>query len=121
MKDERPAIGQQRDGAHIRSSELEAVLLQLHITYDIGTERAGVMRERGAAEAWVKFFGNGRAAHLGAAFENQRFESGFGEIEGGDQTVVSATDDDHVARFGHTSMRLRLSKFRAPPDVPARP
>ena len=97
------------------------MLLQLHIAYDVGAEGAGVMRERRAAEAGMKFFGNGRAAHLGAAFEHQRFESGFGEIEGGDQAVVTATDDDDLARFGHTSMRLRLSKFRAPPDVRSRP
>ena len=78
-------------------------MLQLHVAYDVGAEWAGVMRERGATEAGMKFFGDGRAAHLGAAFEHQRFQSGFGEIEGGDQTVVSATDDDDVARFGHVS------------------
>jgi hypothetical protein len=49
----------------------------------------------------MKLLGDGGAASLGAAFEHQRFESGFGEIEGGNQTVVSGTDDDHIARFGH--------------------
>ncbi len=51
----------------------------------------------------MKFFGDGCAAHLGAAFEHQRFESGFGEIEGGDQTVVSAADDDDIASLSHRS------------------
>src|SRR5882757_795944 len=49
----------------------------------------------------MKFFGDRRAAHLRAAFEHERLESGFGQIEGGDQAVVSATDNDHIACFSH--------------------
>jgi hypothetical protein len=46
----------------------------------------------------MELFGNRRAAHLRTAFEHERFKSGFGKIEGGDQTVVSAANDDHIAR-----------------------
>ena len=71
----------------------------------------------------MKFFGDGGPADLGAAFEHQRFESGFGEIEGGDQAVVSAADDDNVARVRPSAYAapFHLSGFRARPDVRARP
>ncbi len=49
----------------------------------------------------MKFFGDGRAADLRAAFEHQRLETGFGQIEGGDETVVSAADDDDIACLSH--------------------
>ncbi len=89
------------------------MLLQLHVAHDVSAERARVMRQRRATEAGMKFFGDGRAAHLGAAFQHQRFESRFGEVEGGDQTVVPAADDDDIARFSHallhgTSGRLPI-------------
>src|SRR5258706_5156834 len=97
------------------------MLLQLHVARDIRAEWSSIVRERGATEPGMKFCGDGRAAHLGAAFEHQRFEACFGEIESGNQTVVPATDDDDIARFGHRPMRLRLSEFREPPGVRARP
>ena len=51
----------------------------------------------------MKFLGDGSAAGLSAAFEHQRLVSGFSQVEGGDQAVVAATDDDDVAvvGFGH--------------------
>ena len=86
---------------------------ELHVADDVGAERAGGVRERGAAEAGVKFFGDGGATDLGAAFEDEGLESGFGKIEGGDEAVVSGADDDDVARISHryfcpSLLRLRL-------------
>src|SRR5436190_841491 len=49
----------------------------------------------------MKFFRDGRATHLRAALEDQRLESSFSEIEGGDEAVVSAADDDYIASLGH--------------------
>jgi hypothetical protein len=46
------------------------VARELHVADDVGAERAGGVRERGAAEAGVKFFGDGGAADLGAALED---------------------------------------------------
>ena len=45
----------------------------------------------------MEFFGDRGAADLIAAFEHQRLESGLGQIEGRDQPVVAAADDDDVA------------------------
>src|SRR3984957_14575921 len=76
----------------------------------------------------MKFFCNGRAAHLGAAFEHQWFESGFGEIEGGDQPIVSTTNDNDVACLGHMSWfghqaapSFRISSAARRPGAPIMP
>ena len=70
----------------------------------------------------MKFFGDGRAAGLLAPFENQRLESGFGQVKRGDQPVVSAADDDDVARCRPwLRCSLSLSESPAPTAVPARP
>jgi hypothetical protein len=45
--------------------EPQAMLFQLHVTDDVRANGAGGMRERGAAEAGMKFIGDGRAADLG--------------------------------------------------------
>jgi hypothetical protein len=44
----------------------------------------------------VKLVRNGCAADLRIAFEYERFESRFGEIERGDQSIVTAADNDDV-------------------------
>ena len=77
------------------------MLLELHVADDVGPDRSGGVRERGAAEAGMKFLRDGGAAGLRAAIEDERLESGLGEIERGDQAVVTATDDHDVALVGH--------------------
>ena len=97
VENERAAVGRERSHADFGRNHVQPVLLQLHVADDVGTQRPGGVRKRGAAEAGMKFFGDGRAAGLRAALEHQRLESGFGQVEGGDQPVVAATDDDDVA------------------------
>ena len=75
----------------------------------------------------MKFFGDGRAAGLRAALEHQRLESGFGQVEGGDQPVVAAADDDDIAVAGFRACLGRpLEVFqnferRQPPGPPMMP
>jgi hypothetical protein len=57
------------------------------------------MGEPGAAEARMKFFGDGAAADNWPSFQHQGLESGFREVEGGDQPVVPCSEDDDVATF----------------------
>jgi hypothetical protein len=59
------------------------------------------MRQRGAAEAGMKFVSDSRAPNLRTAFEDQRLISRLGQVERGDQAVVAATNDDDVLGFGH--------------------
>ena len=58
----------------------------------------------------MKFFRDGSAAGLSAAFQHQRLISGFSQVEGCDQTVVAATDDHNVAVgcFGHLGCPLEV-------------
>ncbi len=47
----------------------------------------------------MEFLGDGGASDDGAAFEDERLESGARQIKCGDETVVAGTDDDDVASF----------------------
>ncbi len=67
----------------------------------VGERRAAGMRDGGTFEAGMKFFGDGGAADDGAAFEDERLVAFFREIEGGDERVVAATENDDVALRGH--------------------
>ncbi len=91
-------IGRERSDAGFRRDEFQAVRFQLHVADDVGANRSGSVRQRGATEAGMEFIGDGSAADLQSAFENERLESGFGEVERGDQPVVAAADHDDVAR-----------------------
>ena len=84
VENQRAPIRQQRYGAYIRLGQLEPVPLELHVAHDVGAQWPRAMGERRAAEAGMKFLGDGRAADLRAAFEHQRLKSGFGQVEGGD-------------------------------------
>ena len=57
--------------------------------------------ERGGAIAGMELFGDGAAADNFAAFENDGFEAALGEIESGDECVVTAADDDYALSDGH--------------------
>ena len=48
----------------------------------------------------MELFGNGAAADKRPPFKEERLESGLGEIAGGDQPVMSGTENDD-ARFRH--------------------
>ena len=77
------------------------MVFQVHVTNDVGANRTSRVRQRGAAEARIELFSNRRAAGLLTTLEHQRLESRLGQVERGDQTVVTATDDDEVAPLGH--------------------
>src|SRR5437016_13260404 len=49
----------------------------------------------------MKFFRDRRTTGLCAAFEHQRFKSRFGQIKGGHQPVVPASNDDDIASLRH--------------------
>jgi len=79
------------------------MLWQVHICPNVRADRSSSMSESGAAEAGMKFLGDGAAADDGPAFQYQRLESGLGEIERGDEAVVSCAEDDDVASFRHVA------------------
>ena len=101
VKKERAAVGRRSEDARIGIEDLQILLVEAHVARDVGAKRADGVGERGGAIAGVKFFGDGAAADNFAAFENDGFESALGEIESGDECVVSAADDDYALSDGH--------------------
>src|SRR5208283_3687608 len=88
-----------------------AVFFQLHVADDVGTDGTGRVRERGATKAGMEFVGDSGATHLGAALQHERLESRFGEVEGGDEAVVPAADDEDVAFSGCVHrMKVRAAR-----------
>jgi hypothetical protein len=75
--------------------------LELHVGRDIGAKGADGVRESGGAEAGMEFFGDGAAADEFAALENERLEATFRQVKGGDERVVTATDEDYTLSEGH--------------------
>ena len=73
----------------------------------------------------MKFFSDRGAANLRAAFEHERLESRFGQVESGDQAVVPATDDDDVARVSAMLYAafpsFRISSAARRPGAPMMP
>jgi hypothetical protein len=68
---------------------------------DLSEWRAAGVGDGGAFEAGMKFLGDGGAADEVAAFEDERLVAFFREVESGDERVVTATENDDVARSGH--------------------
>src|SRR5580698_8862847 len=101
VEKERTAVGSRSEDARIRIEELQILLVEAHIARDVGAKRADGVGKSRSAIAGVKFFGDGPAADNFAAFENDGFESALGEIESGDECVVSAADDDYTLSDGH--------------------
>jgi hypothetical protein len=73
----------------------------LQIDGNVGAKRAQRVRESRTAEAGMKFLGDGAAADHFAAFEDERFEAALGEIESGDESVVTAADKNYALAEGH--------------------
>src|SRR4029077_3374109 len=70
VEEERFAVRRGREEARIGMQDVPFVFFELHIRGDIGAEGTDGVRERGGAEAGMKFFGDGAAADEFAALEN---------------------------------------------------
>src|SRR6266404_1093936 len=111
MENQRAPVWQECRDCNVRRDQPQTVFLKLHIAKDVWAKRSRV-RQHGRAESRMKFLGNRRAADLGAAFDDQRLESGMGQIEGCDQAIVTTTDDDDVARVRHLAMLCGFSSVK---------
>ena len=79
---------------------VEAVLDQLELTDHLGPDQAQRVRERREAEARVELFGDRRATDEVPLLEDQRLQSGLGEVGAVDEAVVATADDDRVVAVG---------------------
>src|SRR5277367_6161915 len=101
MQHKRAPIRRRREDADGRFEFFEAVAGELHVVHDVGEGRAAGVRDGGAFESGMKFFGDGGAAYDGAAFEDERLVAFFREVKRGYERVVAAAENDDVALRGH--------------------
>ena len=98
IQEESAGVWRWREDAAFRFEPLHAVALELHVLRDRWCERTGRAIENRSAKAGMKFLGDGGATDDGAAFENERLETGARQIKCGDEAVVARSDDDDVTR-----------------------
>src|ERR1700686_3854459 len=93
----------------VERKNFEAVVGQIQFANDFGAEQrdyVGTFREQ---EAWDDFFGDCGAAEDAAPFEDQHFFPSFRQISGVHETIVTASDDDHIVGLRH-SLELQNEK-----------
>src|SRR5262245_14115905 len=76
----------------------EAVARKLHVGHHLGLQVPAHVRARRHPVSREEFLRDARSPDLLIALENENAEALPGEIEGGDQTVVAATDYHAVIR-----------------------
>ena len=102
VEEEGFAVWRGSEEARIGMQEVALEFFELHVRSNIGTEGADGVREGGGSKAGMKFFGDGAAAYEFAALEDQRPEAAFGEVEGGDERIVTTADEDYTLTDGHS-------------------
>ncbi len=85
-----------------------AALVQAHVADDFRPQQADGVACRRVAEAGGEFLGHRRPADDVAAFEDADLQPRAGEIEGADEAVVAAADDQRVIGLGHIACTRRL-------------
>ena len=65
------------------------MLVELHVTDDVGSDWAGYVSERRTTKAGMKLLGNSGATRLRTTLEYQRLQSCSSQIKGSDQAIVS--------------------------------
>src|SRR5450432_1077086 len=112
------AVGHGRKGA-VERQNFETVSWKVELADDFRTQQGDYVRTFGKKKTGDDLFGNGGATENVAALEDQNFFAGLGQVGGVDQSVVTATDDDHVIMLrhfvkapSHTSARYREKSDR---------
>ncbi len=101
VEKERSAIRRRCEDAGIGLNHFIVKLFELQIFRHVGAQWAESVSERGGAEAGIKFLGDGASAHHFAALEDERLERALGQIKSGDESVVSAADENYALSERH--------------------
>ena len=99
------AVGHGRDRA-VERQNFQAVAREIEIANDFRAQQRDDVGKDGKFEAGDDFFGDGGAAENVAAFEDEDFLAGFGEIRRVHQAVVAAADHDDVVFLCHGFLRV---------------
>jgi len=93
----------------VEREDFEAVVGKIQLSDDFGAEERDYVGTLGEEEAGDDFFGNSGAAEDAAAFEDDHFFPGFGQVGGVDEAIVTASDDDYIVELRH-SLRLQYEE-----------
>jgi hypothetical protein len=74
---------------------------KIQFANNFGAEKRNHVGAFGKKEAWDDFFGDGGAAEHAAAFEDDHFFAGFGQVGGVDEAIVTASDDNDIVELRH--------------------
>ena len=86
----------------VKRKDFQAIVGQIQFANDFGAEERDHVGTFGKEETWDDFFGDGGAAKDAAALEDENFLSCFGQIGSVHETVVTASDDDHIVGLRHS-------------------
>jgi hypothetical protein len=95
------AVGKRREERRVFRVDDVAVAGEIEFAHDFFLHEAGKIGGSGNAVAGPDFLGDGASADQLAGFEDEDFLAGFGEIGGGDESVMASADDEDVVRVGH--------------------
>ena len=70
--------------------------MQVHVGDDLGIEQTDRIAGDGVAEAGIELLRDRCAADQFAAFQHQDLQSGAGQIERADQSVMTGTDQNGI-------------------------
>lgn len=122
IEKQRAAIVRERTVTATGFEPFEAVTLELHVLYDCRNEGAMHSFKNRSTEAGMEFFSDCRAPDSRASFEDERLVARACEIEGGDQRVLSGSDDDDALSQSQFARRsLRISSAASRPGAPMIP
>ncbi len=86
----------------VERKDFKAVVGQIEFANDFGAKERNYVGTFGEEETRDDLFGDGGAAEDAAAFEDENFLSGFGQVGCVHETVVTASDDDHIVGLRHS-------------------
>jgi len=101
VEEKRFAVGCGSEDTRVRTKNFAIEFVEFEITGNVSTKRTDGVRKSGRVKAGMKFLGDGAAADHFPAFENNRLEPAFCEIERCDEGVVAAADESYALSDGH--------------------
>src|SRR5439155_2097490 len=108
--EQEPPVREGLEEGRIVDVLLQAERWEIEVGLDFGPQEAACVGERRGAEPGMDFLRDARAAHDGATFEDQDLEARLREVRGGDESVVTAPDDDRVHRRHGADLNREVDK-----------
>src|SRR5262249_46384901 len=94
------AVIERRDGA-LERQDLQTVAREIQVANDLRPQQTHDVGKHGELEAGKDLLRDRRAADERSAFEDERLASGTRQVCRGNQSIVTAADDDRIVFHRH--------------------